>query len=35
MAVNSKNKRNTWEREIAKFLSNLFGESFIRTTILE
>lgn len=31
MAVNSKNKGNTWEREIAKFLSKTFNESFIRS----
>lgn len=33
MAINSKNKGNTWEREIAKFLSKLFNESFIRTSL--
>ena len=26
----SKNKGNTWERDVAKFLSELYGESFIR-----
>lgn len=31
MAVNSKNKGNTWEREVAKFLSSIFKESFIRS----
>lgn len=31
MAINSKNKGNTWEREVAKFLSSLFNESFIRS----
>lgn len=30
MAVNSKNKGNTWERDVAKFLSGVFKESFIR-----
>jgi hypothetical protein len=30
MASRSKSKGSAWEREIAKFLSELYGESFIR-----
>ena len=30
MTSKSKSKGNSWEREVAKFLSDLYGESFVR-----